>query len=75
MIDKQINTLYIVGADATACVYKTSLGGVNRGYNVVILKECIFLTNENTLNKMLKKYQKVGIDVEEMNALSKKNLF
>lgn len=66
LIDNQIDTLYIVGADATACVYKTSLGGVNRGYNVVILKDCIFSINENTLNKMLIKYEKDGIKINEM---------
>ncbi len=67
LIEKQINTLYIVGADASACVYKTSLGGVNRGYNVVILKDCIFSVNDNTLDKMMKKYEKDGINVKEMN--------
>ena len=67
LIEKQINTLYIVGADASACVYKTSLGGVNRGYNVVILKDCIFSINDNTLSKMMKKYEEAGINVKEMN--------
>lgn len=67
LIDTQINTLYIVGADASACIYKTALGGINRGYNVVILKDCIFSINDTMLNKMLEKYEKNRIVVEEMN--------
>ncbi|MCX8132123.1 MAG: cysteine hydrolase [Clostridia bacterium] len=66
LIDNQIDTLYIVGADASACVYKTSLGGVNRGYHVVVLKDCLFSVNKNILNKMLERYIKDGIKVENM---------
>lgn len=65
--ENNINTLYIVGADASACVFKTSLGGVNRDYHVVILKDCIFSANDKLLNKMLQQYEKVGITVEELN--------
>lgn len=66
LIDKGINTLYIVGADASACVYKTSLGGVNRGYHVTILSDCIFSMNDTILGKMIKKYKEAGIDVENI---------
>ena len=62
LITNKINTLYIVGADASACVFKTALGGVNRGYHVTILKDCIFSMNEKTRNKMLKEYEKDGIN-------------
>jgi len=68
LIDNQINTLHIVGADASACVYKTSLGGVNRGYHVVVLKDCLFSVDKNILNKMLEQYKKDGISVENMGA-------
>lgn len=67
LIDKQINTLYIVGADASGCVYKTALGGVNRGYRVVILKDCIFSVKQSMLTKMLRQYEKDGIDIGEAN--------
>lgn len=66
LIDHQIETLYVVGADASACVYKTSLGGINRGYHVVVLKDCLFSIDENVLNKMSEQYQKDGIKVENM---------
>ena len=65
--DNMINTLYIVGADATACVYKTSLGGVNRGYHVTILEDCVFSANKNVLNKMLLKYEKNEIGIKRIN--------
>lgn len=68
LIDNHINTLYIVGADASACIYKTALGGVSRGYNVTILKDCIFSMNSALLNRMLLKYKKHGINVMEANA-------
>lgn len=42
LMDKQINTLYIVGADATACVYKTSLGGVNKNIAFIENKHCCY---------------------------------
>lgn len=66
LIDNQIDTLYIVGADASACVYKTSLGGVNRGYHVIVLKDCLFSVDKNILNKMVEQYKKDGIKVEDM---------
>ncbi len=65
--DNMINTLYIVGADATACVYKTSLGGVNRGYHVTILEDCVFSANKTVLNKMLLKYEKNEIGIKRIN--------
>ncbi|MER2060868.1 MAG: isochorismatase family cysteine hydrolase, partial [Niallia sp.] len=37
LIENEIDTLYIVGADASSCVYKTALGGINRGYRVIVL--------------------------------------
>jgi nicotinamidase-related amidase len=71
LISNRINTLYLVGADASACVYKTSLGGVNRGYHVVVLKDCLFSVNDKMLNKMLNKYEKAGIDVKSLNDFQK----
>jgi nicotinamidase-related amidase len=65
LIDNQIDTLYIVGADASTCIYKTSLGGVKRGYHVVVLKDGLFSLDENILNKMLNQYEKYGIKIED----------
>ncbi|WP_366162075.1 isochorismatase family cysteine hydrolase [Bacillus infantis] len=63
LIKNEINTLYIVGADASSCVYKTALGGINRGYRVVILEDSIFSVKRDMLNTMLEKYQTKGIEI------------
>lgn len=63
LLAKKIDTLYIVGADAAACVYSTSVGGLNRSYNVNIIKEAIITVNDKTLNQMLEQYEKDGIGV------------
>lgn len=63
LIENEINTLYIVGADASACVYKTALGGVNRGYRVIVLEDSLFSIKKEMLNKMLEKYQTKGIEI------------
>lgn len=71
LITNKINTLYIVGADASACVYKTSLGGVNRDYQVTILKDCIFSMNEKIRNKMIKEYEKNDINTLTLQEFNK----
>ncbi len=39
--ENQIDTLYLVGVDAYACVMRTAAGAVNRGYQVYAVKDCI----------------------------------
>ncbi len=63
LIRNEINTLYIVGADASACVYKTALGGKNRGYRVIIIEDSIFSIKKEMLNSMINKYQTKGIEI------------
>ncbi|MDM5228531.1 isochorismatase family cysteine hydrolase [Cytobacillus sp. NJ13] len=63
LIKNKINTLYIVGADASSCVYKTALGGINRGYRIIILEDSIFSVKREMLNTMLEKYQTKGIEI------------
>lgn len=60
-------TLYIVGADASACVYKTALAGKNRNYEVVILEDCIFSINDKFLEKALADYNKNGIEIKTLS--------
>lgn len=70
LIDKQIDTLYLVGADASGCVYKTALGGINRGYNVIVLEDCIFSISEDMLSKMIEKYTQNGVNINTLNELT-----
>ncbi|MDR2956987.1 MAG: cysteine hydrolase [Coriobacteriales bacterium] len=63
LITNQIDTLYIVGADASACVYSTAQGGLNRGYNVIVIQDAIITINDETLDRMLKQYATDGIEI------------
>ena len=64
LVEHQIDTLYLTGAESTACVYKTALGGVNRNYRVIALKDSIFCMNEKAFPKILQQYQKKGIEIQ-----------
>lgn len=61
LIEHEIDTLYLVGADSSACVYKTGMGGVNRGYQVIMLEDCLFSANDKVHAAMLEKYEAYGI--------------
>lgn len=71
LLDQKITTVYIVGADASACVYKTALGGLNRNYQVIILEDCIFSISDKFLNEAIKKYENKGIQVSNLNEFLK----
>jgi nicotinamidase-related amidase len=71
LINKQIDTLYLVGADASACVYKTALGAKNRGYDVTILKDALFSISEKVMAEMMEQYLKDGINTVTTEALFK----
>lgn len=61
-----------MGADASACVYKTALGGLNRNYQVIILEDCIFsISDKFFLNEAIKKYENKGIQVSDLNEFLK----
>lgn len=72
LIDHQINTLYIVGADASSCVYKTALGAVNRGYKTIILKDSIFSFSDKMYDKMLKEYENAQLQTTTLDSFTKK---
>ena len=63
LISQSVDTLYLVGADAAACVYITARGAINRGYNVNIIEDAIITINEKTLAQMLEQYEKDGIKI------------
>jgi nicotinamidase-related amidase len=66
LISHSVDTLYIVGADAAACVYKTAQGGINRNYSVFVIKDAITTRGESVLTQMLEQYEKEGIGVIDM---------
>jgi nicotinamidase-related amidase len=63
LIANEIDTLYIVGADAAACVYRTAEGGMNRQYHVNIIKDAIITVNDSAMTQMLTQYDSDGIGV------------
>lgn len=66
LVTKEVDTLYIVGADAAACVYSTAGGGLNRAYNVSVIKDAIITINDKAMVQMLEQYEKDGIGVINM---------
>jgi nicotinamidase-related amidase len=66
LVSNNIDTLYIVGADAAACVYSTAQGGMNRHYNVSIIKDAVITVNANMLTQMLTQYASDGINIIDL---------
>ena len=66
LISNSVDTLYLVGADASACVYSTARGGLNRSYSVNIIEDAVITINENVLNQMLMLYEKGAIGVIDL---------
>jgi nicotinamidase-related amidase len=60
---KQNNTneIFIVGLDATACIYKTAIGAISRGYKAVVIKDAIITTKMKKMPQILNIYEKRGI--------------
>lgn len=67
----RIGELYVVGADASACVMKTVEAGLNRKYKVTVLKDCLFSVNEKRLHQAVKQYAAKGAVVETQADFSK----
>ena len=68
-----IKEVFIVGLDAAACVYKTSIGAVYKGYKAVILKDAIVTSNMGRMSKILQKYNNKGImltSIQKFTAIS-----
>lgn len=63
LINNQIGTLYLVGADASACIYKTALGGINRKYEFVAIEDCLLAADIKNIDKILENYNDKGIKV------------
>lgn len=67
LLNEHITTLYLIGADASSCIYKTSLGGVNRGYEVVVLSDTIFSVSDSYLKKAIENYKENDIKISTLD--------
>ncbi|MCL1819778.1 MAG: cysteine hydrolase [Oscillospiraceae bacterium] len=71
LISKQVDTLYIVGADAAGCVYRTAQGGLNRKYNVNVITDAVITRDNKTMKQMLEKYTAEGIETTNLSGFQK----
>jgi nicotinamidase-related amidase len=71
LISKDIKNLYLVGADAAACIYSTAQGGLNRNYIVNVIKDSIITVNDKTMAEMIQKYEKDGIGIVDLISFNK----
>lgn len=51
--------LYLTGLDGVYCVYKTALGGMNRGYNVTVVTDAVISSKK--MEDVLKLYKENGV--------------
>lgn len=51
--ENEINTFYITGADATACVKSTCYNMRKAGYDVTVLSDCITSYDKRKIDEML----------------------
>ena len=62
-----IDTFYIAGADATACVKSTCFNMRKGGYAVHVLSDCITSYDKKKLPEMLAYYESKGCSVTELS--------
>lgn len=54
-----VNELYLTGLDGLYCVYKTALGGMNRGYHVTVVADTVM--SRKKMKDVLKLYKENGV--------------
>lgn len=65
----EINTLVITGLDMAQCAFRTSVAALNRGYNVMVVKEAVISENDELKNEKLEEIKKLGAKVVSVNDL------
>lgn len=66
-----IDTFYITGADATACVKSTCFNMRKADYDVTVLSDCITSYDKNKIEEMLRYYESKGCKLSCLNDLLK----
>ena len=61
LVENEINRIYLVGVDAVYCVYNTSLGAINRGYDVTIIPDATATSSNKSELEILAMYKKHNI--------------
>lgn len=65
----EINTFFIAGADAIACVKSTVFNMCKQNYQVTVLSDCITSYDKRKIEEMLDYYAKNGSEVMKLNEL------
>ena len=68
-----INEVFIVGLDATACVYRTSIGAIDKGYKAIVLEDALVTSNMGRMSKILEKYKNKGIILTTVQKFKQNN--
>ena len=63
LAESEINTLSIVGLDASSCVYKTAISALRRGYIVNLNSKALLSKSKSVMNKMLDTFRQKGMYV------------
>lgn len=58
------NTIYLCGADATACVKSTAYNMAKNGYTVHVFSDCVTSYDKTKIDEMLRYYESKGCIVE-----------
>ena len=61
--ENEIDTFYITGADATACVKSTCYNMRKSGYGVTVLSDCITSYDKRKIDEMVSYYEKQGCQI------------
>lgn len=64
-----IDTFYVAGADAVACVKSTCYNMAKAGYAVHVLEDCITSYDKTKLPEMFRYYESKGCCVEKLDAV------
>ncbi len=65
-----IDTFYLAGADAAACVKSTCFNMRKAGYAVTVLSDCVTSYDKRKIDDMLRYYESKGCEVVPLSAFS-----
>lgn len=68
LVSNEVDTLYLIGADAAGCVLRTAQGGRNRNYSVTIVRDVVITAvNDTKMKQVEEQYKKDGIKTIALN--------
>ncbi len=63
LVDRQIESLVIVGLDAEHCVFSAIQAALNRGYKATVIADGIISGNEENKIRMIEEFREMGVEV------------